>query len=131
LGVLHALSISASGYGTGHSVNFFQSVQGIEPWQRARRLGVSTIIEAKHILASSAIPFIFPAVRINREYFGDGSMRQIAPISPALHLGAVRVLVIGHGADTGDTTRPHQGGRLSSLARIAGHRAGQYFPRQP
>jgi len=76
LGVLHALSISASGYGTGHSVNFFQSVQGIEPWQRARRLGVSTIIEAKHIWRLRQFRY-FSAVRINREYFGDGSMRRL------------------------------------------------------
>ena len=127
LGVLHALSISASGYGTGHSVNFFQSVQGIEPWQRARRLGVSTIIEAKHILASSAIPFIFPAVRINREYFGDGSMRQIAPISPALHLGAVRVLVIGTGQSEEKQPGRTKEDDYPSLARIAGHALDSIF----
>jgi NTE family protein len=126
-GALHALSISASGYGTGQSVNFFQSVQGVQPWQRARRIGVSTFIEAKHILASSAIPFIFPAVKINREYFGDGSMRQIAPISPALHLGAVRVLVIGTGQ-----TDEFQPGRSKvddypSLAKIAGHAMDSIF----
>lgn len=126
-GALHALSIAASGYGTGHSVNFFQSAQGVQPWKRARRVGVATLIEAKHILASSAIPFIFPAVRINREYFGDGSMRQIAPISPALHLGAVRVLVIGTGQ-----TDEIQPGRAKvddypSLAKIAGHALDSIF----
>src|SRR3989442_10590294 len=57
-------------------------------------------IRVEHLMASSALPFIFPAVKINREYFGDGSMRQIAPISPALHLGADRVLVVG-------TSQPH------------------------
>jgi len=126
-GVLHALSICASGYGTGQSVNFFQSAQGVQPWQRARRLGVATFIEAKHILASAAIPFIFPAVRINREYFGDGSMRQIAPVSPALHLGAARVLIIGTGQ-----TDDKQPGRSKvddypSLAKIAGHALDSIF----
>jgi NTE family protein len=126
-GVLHALSISASGYGTGHSVNFFQSAQGVQPWQRARRLGIATNIEARHILASSAIPFIFPAVRINREYFGDGSMRQIAPISPALHLGAVRVLVIGTGqAEESKSSRSREDS-YPSLARIAGHALDSIF----
>lgn len=125
-GVLHALNISASGYGTGHSVNFFQSVPGIQPWQRARRIGVATFIEAKHILASSAIPFIFPAVRINREYFGDGSMRQIAPISPALHLGAVRVLVIGTGQG-GDKRNRVKAEDYPSLAKIAGHALDSIF----
>lgn len=126
-GVLHALSISASGYGTGHSVNFFQSVAGVEPWKRARRMGIATNIKANHILASSAIPFIFPAVRINREYFGDGSMRQIAPVSPALHLGATRIMVIG----TGQTSESNESRKKSddypSLARIAGHAMDSIF----
>ena len=126
-GVLHALSISASGYGTGHSVNFFQSVEGIQPWHRARRLGISTNIEAKHILASSAIPFIFPAVRINREYFGDGSMRQIAPVSPALHLGAVRILVIGTGQVEDVPPSRTKVDDYPSLAKIAGHALDSIF----
>lgn len=126
-GVLHALSISASGYGTGQSVNFFQSAQGVQPWQRARRLGVATYIEAKHILASSAIPFIFPAVRINREYFGDGSMRQIAPISPALHLGATRVLVIGTGQVAENQSSRSKVDDYPSLAKIAGHALDSIF----
>lgn len=126
-GVLHALSISTSGYSTGHSVNFFQSVQGIPPWQRARRLGIATNIEAKHILASSAIPFIFPAVRINREYFGDGSMRQVAPISPALHLGAVRVLVIGTGQAADNEPSRSKVYEYPSLAKIAGHAMDSIF----
>ena len=125
-GALHALSIAASGYGTGHSVNFFQSAPGVQPWQRARRLGVATFIEAKHILASSAIPFIFPAVRINREYFGDGSMRQIAPVSPALHLGAVRVLVIGTG-QVNEKLNRIKVDDYPSLAKIAGHALDSIF----
>lgn len=126
-GALHALSIAASGYGTGQSVNFFQSAQGVQPWQRARRIGVSTFIEAKHILASSAIPFIFPAVKINREYFGDGSMRQIAPISPALHLGAVRVLVIGTGQTDENQPSRTKVDDYPSLAKIAGHAMDSIF----
>ena len=126
-GALHALNIAASGYGTGHSVNFFQSVPGIQPWQRARRLGIATFIEAKHILASSAIPFIFPAVRINREYFGDGSMRQIAPVSPALHLGAVRVLVIGTGQAEEKMPPRAKVDDYPSLAKIAGHALDSIF----
>ena len=127
LGVLHALSISASGYGTGQSVNFFQSATGVLPWQRARRLGVATNIEPRHILASSAIPFIFPAVLINREYFGDGSMRQIAPISPALHLGAVRVLVIGTGQTDEQLPNRARVDDYPSLAKIAGHALDSIF----
>lgn len=131
VGVLHALSISASGYSTGQSVNFFQSVQGMPTWKRARRLGIATNIEAKHILASSAIPFIFPAVRINREYFGDGSMRQIAPISPALHLGATRILVIGTGQTSeinpARNKKEAEEENYPSLAKIAGHALDSIF----
>lgn len=126
-GVLYALSITASGYGSGQSVTFYQGVKGIRPWKRARRLGIPTRIDIKHLLASAAIPFIFPAVRINREYFGDGSMRQIAPISSALHLGANRVLVIGVGQ--GDLEQPKRNriGDYPSLAQIAGHALNSIF----
>ncbi len=126
-GVLYALSITASGYGSGHSVTFYQGAKDIQPWKRARRLGIQTRIEIAHLLASSAIPFIFPAVRINREYFGDGSMRQIAPISSALHLGASRVLVIGIGSGGAEYPRDGQMGEYPSLAQIAGHALNSIF----
>ena len=126
-GVLYALSITASGYGSGHSVTFYQGVRGIRPWKRARRLGIPTMIETKHLLASAAIPFIFPAVRINREYFGDGSMRQIAPISSALHLGANRVLVIGVGQSGAESPKRSRIGDYPSLAQIAGHALNSIF----
>ena len=126
-GFLHALCITASGYGSGHSVNFYQGVEGLQPWKRARRMGVATKIDSKHLMASSAIPFIFPAVRINREYFGDGSMRQIAPISPALHLGANRVLVIGTAQAATDPSIRAKMDDYPSLARIAGHALDSIF----
>ncbi len=125
-GLLHALSVTASGYGSGQSVTFYQGAKEISPWKRARRLGVTTTIKIKHLLASTAIPFIFPAVRINREYFGDGSMRQIAPISSALHLGANRVLVIGVGQGNAAPER-EQTSDYPSLAQIAGHALNSIF----
>lgn len=126
-GDLLALSVTASGYDSGESVSFFQGVQNLQPWQRARRLGIPAVIETDHLMASSAIPFIFPAIKINREYFGDGSMRQIAPISPALHLGADRVLVIGAARlYTPNYTRT-QGVAYPSLAQIAGHTLNSLF----
>ncbi len=94
-GALHALSVTASGYSSGQSVTFFQGVSSLAAWRRSRRVGSAASITIDHLMASSAIPFIFSAIKINREFFGDGSMRQIAPISPALHLGAERVLVVG------------------------------------
>lgn len=126
-GLLHALSITASGYGTGQSVSFYQGAEQLVPWRRTRRLGVPTKIEIKHLMASSAIPFVFPATLINREYFGDGSMRQIAPISPALHLGATRVLVIGVTASNVDTSRMPEMHEYPTLAQIAGHAMNSIF----
>jgi NTE family protein len=103
-------------------------VKDIMPWKRARRVGVPTQIKLEHLLAASAIPFIFPATLINREYFGDGSMRQIAPVSSALHLGATRVLVVGvsHEDDYDAAKRQHIGG-YPSLAHIAGHALDSIF----
>lgn len=126
-GVLHALSVTASGYESGESVTFYQGNESIVPWRRTRRVGVPATIEAKHLLASAAIPFIFPAHRINREYFGDGSMRQIAPISAALHLGADRVLVIGATNDEMERSRRAASGEYPSLAQIAGHALNSIF----
>ncbi|MBI5659412.1 MAG: patatin-like phospholipase family protein [Nitrosomonadales bacterium] len=126
-GLLHALSITASGYGSGHSVAFYQGAKDIQPWQRARRRSAPVKIDATHLLASSAIPFLFPAVHIHREYFGDGSMRQIAPISAALHLGASRVLIIGLGQDGAEQPRRGHMDEYPSLAHIAGHALNSIF----
>lgn len=126
-GALQALSITASGYSSEQSVSFFQGVDTLVPWKRARRLGLATKISAEHLLASSAIPFIFPAVRINREYFGDGSMRQLAPISPALHLGADRVLVIGASRATNEQPQRIKVAQYPPLAQIAGHALNSIF----
>lgn len=94
-GHLHALCITALGYQTGRSISFFQGDDNAKPWQRRRRTGVRSAITHKHLMASAALPAIFPAVRINQEYFGDGAIRQTAPMSAALHLGADRLMVIG------------------------------------
>lgn len=127
-GLLHALSITASGYGSGQSVTFYQGVDEIVPWRRARRIGIPAQIENKHLLASSALPFIFPATLINREYFGDGSMRQIAPVSSALHLGATHIMVIGvtSNGDANQTRRTDMSD-YPPLAQIAGHALNSIF----
>jgi NTE family protein len=127
-GLLHALSIAASGYGSGQSVTFYQGVSTITPWRRSTRVGSATEITVDHLMASSAIPLVFQAVPINREYFGDGSMRQIAPLSPAIHLGAERLLVIG--ARQEGYKPPERNGREAeypSLAQIGGHILSSIF----
>jgi len=120
-GHLYALSVTASSYDSGCSVTFYQGAEGIQPWKRAHRMGTPATIGPRHLLASSAIPFIFPAVLLNHEYFGDGSMRQTAPISSALHLGATRVLVISLGHTENEQSHPGDLADYPSLAKISGH----------
>lgn len=125
-GALHAISITASGYDSGESISFFQAHPSAEPWSRVQRMGTRTELGLQHLLASSAIPFIFPPALIHREYFGDGSMRQLAPISPAIHLGAERVLIVGAGRKSEYHERQKTAGH-PSLAQIAGHALSSIF----
>ena len=127
VGRFYALGITAWGYTSGQSVTFYQGVDSIVPWKRERRIGIPSRIGIQHLMASSAIPLLFPAIRLNREYFGDGSMRQLAPISPALHLGAERVLVIGV-RKTADTLPERvKVDSYPTLAQIGGHVMGSIF----
>lgn len=125
--VLRAVSVSASSYSTGESISFYQGNEVLSGWRRARRVGVRVEIDVEHLLASSALPFIFPPVRIRREYFGDGSMRQMAPISPALHLGAQRVFVISVGREVTGAQERVRTDAYPSLAEIAGHAMNSIF----
>ena len=131
-GHFKALAVSASSYTTGQHVTFFQGAKEVKEWQRSQRFGVRCGISYTHLMASAAIPFIFPAKALplhqHHEYFGDGSMRQSAPLSPAIRLGAERVLVIGAGrmAEPHDTERL-ESGQYPSLAQIAGHAMSSIF----
>lgn len=130
-GVLDAVAVTASSYTTGEHVTFYDTRLPIEPWHRSQRIAVQDQITMEHLMASSAIPFVFPAVKLQaggrEHYFGDGSMRQAAPISPAVHLGADRILVVGAG-------RLHEPGQprdaiveYPNLAQIAGHAMSSIF----
>lgn len=135
-GRLRALAIAASDYSSGRHVTFYESRMLVEPWVRTQRIAVADRITVDHLLASSAIPFLFPATPLalegHRGWFGDGSMRQIAPISPAIHLGARRILVVGAGqlnAPNRFMPPPGTNGDASypSLAQIAGHAMSSIF----
>jgi NTE family protein len=127
-GALYAVSITCSGYSSGQSVSFYQGGPDTEAWERTQRVGAAMPIRAEHLMASSALPFIFPAVKINREFFGDGSMRQIAPVSPALHLGADRVLVVSTARQDSNAEPPRvRGNFYPSVAQIAGHALNSIF----
>ncbi|BEP93117.1 patatin-like phospholipase family protein [Acidovorax sp. sif1233] len=132
-GHLTALAVTASSYSSGEHVTFFESNAPVQPWVRSQRKAARDRITHEHLLASSAIPFIFPAKGItiddHTEYFGDGSMRQSAPIAPAIHLGAERILVIGAGrmheprGDAAANPTPS----YPTLAQIAGHALSNIF----
>jgi NTE family protein len=131
-GHLDALAVSASSYTSGSHVTFYESAAELEPWIRSNRLAVRGRITMAHLLASAAIPFMFPAISLplegSEEWFGDGSMRQTAPISPAIHLGADRILVLGAGR-----MREPAGPRATatsaypSIAQIGGHALSSIF----
>jgi NTE family protein len=92
---LHAIGISATCYGDADSVTFFAAEPTAEPWTRVYRKGVRTTLTLEHLMASLAIPFLFRPVLLNNAYYGDGAMRQTSPLSPAILLGATRLLIIG------------------------------------
>jgi NTE family protein len=125
-GALYAVCVTASGYTSGQSVSFFQGGSGLEGWERNQRIGAAVTLKLDYLLASAALPFIFPAVKVHREYFGDGSMRQIAPVSPALHLGADRVLIVGTGRQSAEQARARSS-VYPSLAQVAGHALNSIF----
>jgi len=121
-GYLHALSVTASGYTSHQSISFFHGQPELESWNRFRRIGIPTKINVDHLMASSAIPFVFPPQKINQTYFGDGSMRQMAPISPALHLGADKVMIIGNHMEREVPQHQHsRESRAPTIGQIAGH----------
>jgi len=94
-GLLHGVALSATSYATGTTVTFFDGAPEIEPWARYDRIAVRTPIRVEHVLASAAIPIFFPPVSVDGTPFGDGGVRMTTPISPAIHLGADRVITIG------------------------------------
>lgn len=128
-GDIDAVSVTATGYHAGKSVCFFQAKNGIGDWSRYRRSGRRTLLNCDHLMASSAIPTMFPATRIEFDYFGDGAMRQLAPLSPALHLGADRLFIVGVSANRAKPEQPAS--RLPthspSLAQIIGHMLNSAF----
>lgn len=103
-GNVRAVAITAASYTTGRSVTFVQG-HDIENWERADRVSRPTLLRVEHVLGSAALPILFPAVKIENGYYGDGGMRLTAPLAPAVHLGAERLLAIStrHVPDLAET----------------------------
>ena len=133
-GHLHSVAVTASSYTSGEHYTFYDAAQPIAPWLRSQRVAVQGPITHAHLLASSAIPFVFPATSLRvgdvPGWFGDGSMRQTAPLSPAVHLGAQRLFIIGAGRMHEPAGRAGGAGGdqgYPSLAQIAGHAMSSIF----
>lgn len=92
---LYSIGITCSGYSSGNAKTFFEAASNVPDWQRERREGKRGHLTVDHVMASSALPLLFPAVKINNEYFGDGSLRLTSPLAPSIHLGGTRLLIVG------------------------------------
>ncbi|TFZ01779.1 patatin-like phospholipase family protein [Ramlibacter humi] len=130
---IETVAITASSYTTGVHWTFCHTARDHRhtPWQRPGRRAEFQPLTIEHLMASSAIPFLFPATPLwvdgRREYFGDGSMRQVSPLSPALHLGAHRVLVVGVGQPERAAFGAAAGTGAPGLGAIAGHAMASVF----
>lgn len=116
---LSAISVAASSYSDGNSIAFFQSKDS-EEWSRAKRKGIKTVLTTRHLLASAAIPLVFPSVKIGNQYYGDGAIHQLSPLSPTIHLGADKILIIGVAQPSDDKYYGHSEFHPNSAA-ITGH----------
>ncbi len=125
-GALSAVAVTAAGYDSARSTSFYEGEKSLQNWDRTRRLGKSAHLSLDHLMASIAVPLLFPPQQIGNEYFGDGAMRQATPLSPAVHLGADRILVIGIRDETGDAA-PTELGPMPSFAQIAGYMLDTLF----
>jgi len=124
-GHLEALAISAASYGSSRSVFFFQAAAHQQPWTRVRHAGEPSEITLDHLMSSVAVPFLFPAVQMGNEFYGDGSMRQSSPFSPAIHLGADRIMVVA--TRSGDRQRARVPLRGPSFGQIFGYMLDALF----
>jgi len=117
---LRGVAVTASAYTRSSAVSFYQGSEAIKPWTRSRRSGEPVTLSVDHIMASLALPLLFPAQRIGKEYYGDGGLRSGAPLSPAIHLGADRLLVIATRDEKPDPA-PQVATRYPGAGEIAGY----------
>jgi NTE family protein len=95
-GWLSAFALTASSYTTGQSITWVQTREdcAMPAWERPQRKSEACALRVDHVMASAALPFFFPAIEIDGAWYGDGGIRQTAPLSPAIHLGATRILAV-------------------------------------
>jgi len=126
-GYLSAVSVTASSYNTGNSISFYQAEENVQSWDRAKRCGQPTQLNSEHLMASASIPLVFPSIKIKDQHFGDGSVHQLSPLSPAIHLGAERIFVIGVDQPRKEAHRGENSSHPPTAATIAGHLLDSIF----
>lgn len=94
-GHLKSIAITAVDYKNSSAITFVEGDKNTPHWKRTRRTSELTVLNYEHVMASSSIPLLFPPICIGERYFGDGCVRNVAPCSPAIHLGAQKLIVIG------------------------------------
>ena len=123
-GRLRGVALSATNYHTATGVTFYEGDGSIQPWTRASRVGVRSRLTLEHVMASAAIPVFFPPVRIGETFYGDGCVRMTYPMSPAVHLGADRIMAVSvrHLRQPGDTAYDERSDRADRMpvSEIAG-----------
>ena len=119
--IIESLAVTSASYRSRKSCTFFQANSNTNNWQKTHREGKKTLINLDHLMASVALPLIFPAVQIKNEYFGDGAMRQATPLSPAIKLGAEKLMIIS-AKETDDRFQfNNPGEQYPSFAKITGY----------
>lgn len=126
-GALRGLAVTAAGFTSAESVTYFQAAADCAGWRRTRREGKPARLSAEHVMASVALPILFPAARIDGEWHGDGSLRQTSPISPAIHLGADRILIIAVRNEDPSFHHPDQPQPYPSFGQIGGYMLDSLF----
>jgi len=126
-GELEALAVNCMSYTSGKSISFFQASHKKQNWERARRLGIRTGLTVDHLMASSAIPILFPSRKIGAHYFGDGAIRQHKPFSAALNLGADKIFAVGVSNKPEYTQHPIKPKHSPSMAQIMSHMINSGF----
>lgn len=124
---LHALGVCATCYADADSVTFYASASEIAPWARVFRKGARVQLTLGHLMASLSIPFLFRPVLLHDQYFGDGAMRQTSPLSPAIHLGANRLFIIGVNDPTPTGARPERRAVEPSFGQMFGFMLDSLF----
>jgi len=126
-GELEGIAVTAMNYSNGRSTTFYQGQAHLEPWMRAHRRSIPCQLTVEHLMASAALPTLFPAVKLAENYFGDGALRQSRPLSPAIRLGADRLFIIGVSESRDDFNQAPKAEAAPTIPQVLGQMLNAVF----